>query len=110
MAQWQMPGPFQVDHVIAVQHGGKTEAANLALACPHCNRNKGPNIAGIDPRSGALVRLFNPRIDVWADHFRIIGGWIEGTSPIGRATAQVLNLNAAWLVEVRAALATEELL
>jgi 5-methylcytosine-specific restriction endonuclease McrA len=40
--------PFQIDHIIARQHGGKTRLGNLALACPRCNRNKGPNLVGID--------------------------------------------------------------
>jgi 5-methylcytosine-specific restriction endonuclease McrA len=40
---------FQIDHVIAQQHGGGTELDNLALSCGRCNRFKGPNIAGIDP-------------------------------------------------------------
>jgi HNH endonuclease len=40
------PTPFQIDHIIARQHGGGTTLENLA----HCNRYKGPNIAGIDPQ------------------------------------------------------------
>src|SRR5271165_4288477 len=36
---------------------------NLALACYHCNAHKGPNLSALDPESGALVRLFNPRLD-----------------------------------------------
>jgi 5-methylcytosine-specific restriction endonuclease McrA len=39
---------FWLDHVVAVQHKGPTEAANLALACPRCNRNKGTNLSAID--------------------------------------------------------------
>ena len=27
---------------------------NLALACAHCNRHKGPNLAGFDPETGML--------------------------------------------------------
>lgn len=47
-----------LDHIIARQHGGKTEARNLALCCGRCNQAKGPNIAGIDPETGELTRLF----------------------------------------------------
>lgn len=43
--------PHEPDHIIAEQHGGKTELDNLALACIHCNRRKGPNIASTDPTS-----------------------------------------------------------
>jgi hypothetical protein len=56
--QFALPLPFQIDHIVAEQHGGITALDNLALACPHCNRYKGPNIAGLDPASGKLVRLF----------------------------------------------------
>jgi 5-methylcytosine-specific restriction endonuclease McrA len=33
MPQTLDPLPFEVDHVIARQHGGKNRADNLALAC-----------------------------------------------------------------------------
>ena len=53
--------PHEPDHIIASQHGGVTLLENLALACIHCNRRKGPNLSSVDPDSGALVNLFNPR-------------------------------------------------
>jgi 5-methylcytosine-specific restriction endonuclease McrA len=62
--------PFQIDHIIAEQHGGRTDSENLAIACLRCNKRKGPNLAGVSPDSGEIVRLFNPRKDNWADHFR----------------------------------------
>ncbi len=86
--------PFQVDHIIARQHGGATTLDNLAMACFHCNRFKGPNIAGLDPASGELVRLFHPRTDLWAEHFRFDGVRLWGMTPIGRATIHVLAMNA----------------
>ena len=49
------------DHTISVQHGGRAELENLALACMRCNRRKGPNIGSIDPVTGQLTPLFNPR-------------------------------------------------
>ncbi len=55
------PLPFQVDHIIAQQHGGETLLENLAWSCLHDNKHKGPNIAGIDPLTGQLVALFHPR-------------------------------------------------
>jgi hypothetical protein len=99
--------PFQIDHVLAEKHGGETAEANLALACPHCNRFKGPNIAGLDPATGQLVRLFHPRSDVWTDHFRMDGARVEGTTPIGRATVDVLAMNADDLRLIRAELIAE---
>ena len=59
--------PFQLDHVIARQHGGATETENLAYACYHCNAHKGPNIAGVDPETGQLTRLYRPRRDLWEE-------------------------------------------
>jgi 5-methylcytosine-specific restriction endonuclease McrA len=53
--------PFTLDHIVARQHGGQSTQDNLALACPECNLHKGPNITGIDPKTKALTRLFDPR-------------------------------------------------
>ena len=89
------------DHIISSQHSGETELSNLALACAHCNRYKGPNIAGIDPFDGQIVRLFHPRQDRWADHFELIGARIAGRTAIGRATVQVLSMNADGPVQLR---------
>ena len=44
LSQVVYPLTFEVDHVIAEQHHGKAQFNNLCLACPQCNRNKGPNI------------------------------------------------------------------
>src|SRR5437764_1097669 len=84
------PLPFQIDHIIAVKHRGPTIEQNLALACFACNNHKGPNIAGIDPDSGTIVRLFNPRTDRWSEHFHWSGALLLGTTPSGRATISVL--------------------
>lgn len=94
MPQALLPLPFQLDHIVAEKHGGETVSANLALACPHCNLYKGPNIAGIEPTSGQLVRLFHPRTDSWAEHFFFEPPRITGRSPVGRVTVQVLAMNA----------------
>jgi hypothetical protein len=63
--------PFHIDHIIAEKHGGNTTSANLAWACFSCNLRKGPNIAGIDPESGVLTRLYHPRIDQMDRTFRM---------------------------------------
>jgi hypothetical protein len=102
--------PFQIDHVIAEKHGGSTVEDNLALACPHCNRFKGPNIAGIDVESGDAVRLFHPRKDIWREHFNWDGARVAGCTPIGRATVQVLAMNADDLLLIRIELLKEETL
>jgi len=85
---------FHIEHIVPRQHGGVTSEDNLALACPHCNLHKGPNLTGIDPDSGEVCHLFHPRRDVWTDHFRDEGTRIKGRTAIGRTTVWVLDLNA----------------
>jgi hypothetical protein len=63
------------------------------MACFHCYRYKGPNIASLDPVSGELVRLFHPTSDIRADHFRPDGARLLGLTPIRRATIHVLAMN-----------------
>lgn len=96
--------PHQADHIIPEQHGGSTSAENLALACIHCNRYKGPNLASLDPLTGELTPLFNPRIQVWTEHFILEQAYIQPLSPIGRVTAQLLRLNHPDRIRVRQAL------
>ena len=105
--QFALPLPFQIDHVFAEKHGGQTVESDLALACPHCNRFKGPNIAGLDPDSGQPIGLFHPRTDVWTDHFEFDGPRIIGRTPIGRVTAHVLAMNADDLLLIRVELLKE---
>ncbi|MGH9622501.1 MAG: HNH endonuclease [Bryobacteraceae bacterium] len=105
LPQFALPLPFQIDHIVAEQYRGETVPENLALACPHCNRYKGPNLAARDPASGELVRLFHPRTDRWIEHFRFEGAWIAGQSPVGRATVGVLAMNAEGPLRLRRQLA-----
>ena len=93
--------PFQIDHVLAVKHHGPTTADNLALSCYSDNAYKGPNLAGIDPETGEVTRLFHPRRDDWGEHFVWKGPELVGRTPIGRATIDVLNLNLPERVEHR---------
>src|SRR5262245_16046048 len=85
--------PFEIDHIIARQHGGKTVASNLALACFADNHHKGPNLGGIDPKTGKKVWLFNPRRHKWQRHFRWDGPILLGRTAIGRTTIAVLAVN-----------------
>jgi hypothetical protein len=102
--------PFHVDHIIAQKHSGPTEPGNLAWACFSCNLHKGPNIAGLDPVTAALTRLFHPRQDIWAEHFEWQGSWLRGKSAVGRTTIAVLEINHPDMIAVRDALADEKLL
>ena len=87
--------PHQVDHIVSRKHGGLSTVENLALACVLCNRYKGSDLASLDSQTGELSRLFNPRQDRWADHFRLQGAIIEAVSAVGSVTIRLLRLNAA---------------
>lgn len=84
---------FEIDHIVATIHGGKTVASNLALSCFLCNRHKGPNLTGIDPLSRKTTRLFNPRRHAWNRHFVWRGPELIGLTAIGRTTIRVLQIN-----------------
>jgi hypothetical protein len=101
--------PFEIDHIVAKKHSGKTTASNLALSCAYDNAFKGPNIAGIDPKTGLLTRLFHPRRHKWHRHFRWNGAILVGRTPIGRATIAVLAINATLRVDQRQELMNAEL-
>lgn len=92
---------FQVEHIVARQHGGATSDENLAWACAHCNLRKGPNLSGIDPISDRLTPLYNPRRQRWSDHFEFAGPLIVGRTDVGRTTVRVLAMNAPRRVEMR---------
>src|SRR5438128_403665 len=94
---------FHIEHIIPRSHGGSKELSNLALACPSCNLHKADRTAAIDPASGESVPLFHPGRQTWSDHFRVQGYWIEGLTPIGRATAAALAFNSARRQRIRAA-------
>jgi hypothetical protein len=94
-------GPHEPDHLIALKHSGETSSANLVLACFDCNRFKGSDIASLDPLTGALVALFNPRTQSWTEHFYLNGSRIIPLTAIGRVTERLLKLNVASRLESR---------
>jgi hypothetical protein len=93
--------PFEIDHVVARHHHGRTAASNLALSCAYRNGHKGPNLTGLDPATGKLTRLFHPRRHQWSHHFRYEGGTLVGRTAIGRTTVDVLRVNLPNLVALR---------
>lgn len=66
-------------------------------------QHKGSRVAAIDPESGDLVALFNPRHQVWHEHFMWSSDstMIIGLTPNGRATVFALHLNRISLVLAR---------
>ena len=103
------PAPYHLEHIIARQHQGRTDLTNLAWACSHCNLHKGTNIAGFDYVTMRIVPLFNPRTDRWKDHFKLEGARIIGSTPSGRASAELLRFNDPKLIELRESLIAEKL-
>lgn len=103
------PGRFEYEHIVARQHGGRTVAGNLSYACSHCNRHKGPNLAGIAWQTSRtrLVRLFDPRRHRWPYHFAWEGSHLTGRTAIGRVTVQVLSMNDPLRITLRELLIAE---
>ena len=94
---------FAAEHIIPLSHDGKTELANLALACSGCNGHKYNRRAAPDPLRNETVTLFHPRLNRWLEHF----GWNEdytcivGLTPTGRATVAALVMNGAAVMNIR---------
>ena len=92
---------FHAEHIISKQHLSDDSLGNLALSCDRCNAYKGTNLSSVDPESLEVVLLFNPRKDLWDEHFEVIKGYVLGKTARGRATARLLNMNAARRVQLR---------
>ncbi len=88
--------PFNLEHVVPRARTGPDDEDNMALACRACNVRKSDFQEGVDPESGVVEPLFNPRRDQWDAHFRINleHGMIIGNSPCDRATIERLQLNS----------------
>ena len=95
--------PLEIEHLTPRALGGPTVEENLWLACSACNYFKGHRISARDPEGQQIVRLFNPRKQVWADHFtwEDDGALIVGKDAVGRATVSALRLNRSLLVKAR---------
>jgi hypothetical protein len=92
---------LEVDHIISEKHGGQTDEANLACACLFCNQAKGSDIGSIEWITGDYHRFFNPRQELWRDHFLLVEFRIEKLTPIGEVTSRLLRFNARERLEER---------
>ena len=79
----------QVDHIVSIKHGGRSELDNLAYTCIFCRRYRGTDPGSLLGRTGELVGFFNPRQDEWSDHFYFEGLLIKSRTHIGEVTAEV---------------------
>jgi len=95
--------PFEVEHIVPLSRQGSNDEANLALACRSCNLRKGNRIGGESPRSNAEVRFFQPREDLWSEHFQVIleSGEIVGITLVGEVTVEYLAMNSSAQVAAR---------
>lgn len=68
---------------------------NLAFACSGCNKYKSHRISGLDEDTGIEAAFYNPRTDVWNEHFIWSEDFIEliGLTAKGRITIKELKLN-----------------
>lgn len=91
---------MDIEHIIPESVGGATEESNLWISCALCNSHKASRTKAIDPLSSQNVNLFNPRDDVWEEHFEWAerGALIVGLTAVGRATVGALMLNREPLV------------
>lgn len=89
------PQSFSLEHVFPKVKGGGNELENLALSCQACNNSKYTKTEALDPFNQQKVPLYNPRKDVWKEHFAWNEDFTEiiGISPTGRATVKALKLN-----------------
>lgn len=96
---------FTIDHVVPMREGGGEDLENLALACFHCNRRKSNKQTATDPETGGSTALFNPRLQLWADHFiwSTDGLLVIPRTATGRATLALMELNRARILEIRRA-------
>lgn len=104
LSQMNLTGhDFTIDHITPETEGGSDDFANLCLCCFWCNTFKQAVTIRTDPRTNLLTRLFNPRQDLWQEHFR----WsptrtrIIGRTAAGRVTVDALRLNRPTLVTTR---------
>lgn len=87
---------LEIEHIFPRAKGGSNKEENLWLACRQCNLTKSSKTHGLDLVTFAFVKLFNPRNQVWSEHF----DWSEdktiitGKTSCGRATVLALQLNS----------------
>lgn len=94
---------FTVDHIQPQAAGGTHDLENLAWACAGCNAAKHVRQRGDDPVSAGSAALFNPRRQIWREHFAWSEDGLEilGITGTGRATVNAMVLNRPGLMNLR---------
>ncbi len=94
---------FHIEHVIPRGRGGSSEPNNLALACPSCNLHKADRVEFSFGECSPTVALFNPRRDIWNNHFEWDDYQLIGKTDVGMATIRMLDLNHGRRIKIRQA-------
>lgn len=92
-----------IEHILPKIKKGSDEPENLALACQGCNSYKSDKTEAVDPVTKIISPLYNPRTDIWEDHFTWSDDYSEiiGTTAKGRATVSLLKLNRQGVINLR---------
>ena len=101
LSQEGQEASFHVDHVRPRAAGGQTILNNLALACVSCSLRKYAKLTGTDPQTGSAEPLFNPRTQLWNDHFRWETNRVVALTATGRATVAALAMNRELILAIR---------
>ena len=101
LSQAGQEATFHVDHIIPRLVGGLTTPDNLALACVSCSLHKAARKSARDPLTNRSVKLYHPRRQRWATHFRWDGVLVVGLTATGRATALALQMNRPLIQAIR---------
>ena len=94
---------LEIEHIIPKFCNGSDDESNLCLSCRLCNSYKSTQTQAVDPTSKLVVSLFNPRAQLWHEHFQWSrdGVRVIGKTDIGRATVEALQLNNEIAINVR---------
>lgn len=86
---------LEVDHFIPISAGGTNDRENLVLACRSCNSYKSFHQIGL-LAAGTPIRLFNPRVDDWDEHFSRdrTSAKLIGLTENGEGTINRLRMNS----------------
>ena len=86
---------LEIEHLHPIAEGGTDEKENLWLACRNCNGFKHAKTHAIDPQTKEETPLFNPRTQIWNEHFEFNDDKAEitGKTVCGRATVIALRSN-----------------
>jgi hypothetical protein len=97
------PDSFSIEHIKPIIKGGSNDLENLALACQGCNGYKSVKTEALDLVSQTTAEFYNPRRDVWSEHFVWNEDFTEiiGLTAKGRVTIKVLQINRRRVVNLR---------